>query len=361
MKEDDSMEITLEQSKIMKTVAILMMVFLHVFNTLEYKGLFEPLLFIGAKPLVFYISLFGDACVPIFAFVSGYGLYLNYEKNEGGYRKKNYTRLLNLYINYWVILLLFVAILGGVLRHPGYPGGLAKFLLNATAIVNSYNGAWWFFLIYLLLTMSAPWLFAWVKKTPALFIISSTGLIYLIAFYFRIYRADIFQNEILKWLHTNAALYGCTLFPFVFGSLSAKYKYNSQISALWSRLKYPSVCAVLGILGLMVLHALIPNFIIAPLTGILFIFLFNQLRLRAPAKKGLVWMSAHATNIWLIHMFFYMIYFKDFIYSPKYVLPIFLLLIVCCTMSSVILNYVISLLQQKRGSSRKEMLNPVKP
>ncbi len=74
-------EISIKQSNQLKAIAILMMVFLHLFNR-GYEGLFEPVIFIGTRPLSFYISLFCDACVPIFAFVSGYGLYykFNYVK-----------------------------------------------------------------------------------------------------------------------------------------------------------------------------------------------------------------------------------------------------------------------------------------
>jgi len=71
------MKITLRQTSHLKAIAILMMLGLHLFNR-DYSGLFQPLIFVGKEPLSYYISLFCDACVPIFAFVSGYGLYYSY-------------------------------------------------------------------------------------------------------------------------------------------------------------------------------------------------------------------------------------------------------------------------------------------
>jgi surface polysaccharide O-acyltransferase-like enzyme len=68
------MEISIQKTNQLKSVAILMMLCLHLFNQ-DYHGLFQPLLFVGSQPLSYYVSLFCDACVPIFAFVSGYGLF----------------------------------------------------------------------------------------------------------------------------------------------------------------------------------------------------------------------------------------------------------------------------------------------
>lgn len=82
-----SESITLQQSNQLKSIAILMMLFLHLFNR-DYKGLFEPLIFMGQNPLSYYISMFCDACVPIFAFVSGYGLYYSYINSKNLYFKK---------------------------------------------------------------------------------------------------------------------------------------------------------------------------------------------------------------------------------------------------------------------------------
>lgn len=340
------MEISIEQSKILKTIAILMMLFLHLFNTLDYQGLFHPLIYIGDKPLVYYLSLFGDACVPIFAFVSGYGLYINAVSDPERYRKKNGDRLLKLYINYWVVLVIFVAILGLSLRFPDYPGHWTKFLFNATGLVNNYNGAWWFFLIYVLLVLSSPLLFAWVRRSPGYVVLVVSTILYLVAFYFRIYRPAAWSNPLLQWLHTNAALYGCTLLPFIAGALSFKYKINTRVTNLFSRTRYPSFMASAGILLLIVFHGLVPNFIVAPITGLLFIFLFNQVPLPGALNRMLLWGAPHATNMWLIHMFFYLIYFRSFIYGFKYVPLIFMVLVVASVLSSFIINIVQNRLQK---------------
>lgn len=142
------MTISIQKTNQLKSIAILMMLCLHLFNR-DYQGWFKPLIFIVDTPLSFYISLFSDACVPIFAFVSGYGLYYSYMNNHDAYTKKNRDWVKKLYVRYWIILLLFVVILGNVLAKDGYPGSWQTFLLNFTGLQPSYNGAWWFFAIYI--------------------------------------------------------------------------------------------------------------------------------------------------------------------------------------------------------------------
>ena len=86
------MEITLQKSNQLKAIAILMMLCLHLFNR-DHNGLFEPLYFVWSKPLSFYVSLFCDACIPVFCFVSGYGLYFNYLKNSIVYNRGNLVQI----------------------------------------------------------------------------------------------------------------------------------------------------------------------------------------------------------------------------------------------------------------------------
>ena len=165
-------------------------------------------------------------------------------------------------------------------------------------------------------------------------------MVYLISFYFRIYRAHIFNNEFLNWLQTQAALYFCTLFQFMLGVFFYHYKWERLTNRIASNTNRALFYFALGNLLLIILHAYIPNFIIAPFTGLVFTFLFIPLHVNKHLAMVLDFFKPHATNIWLVHMFFYMVFFKDFIYRAHFVLPIFLLLILCCLVSSFIINSI---------------------
>ena len=139
------MELSKKEVKITKGIAILFMLLLHLFCTKTYEGVFTPILFIRDVPLIYYFSLFGDCCVAIYCFCSGYGLFLSYENNNNDYNKNNRVRILKLYINTWIVLFLFVIILGAITRNSSvYPINIKEFLLTITLINPAYNGAWWF-------------------------------------------------------------------------------------------------------------------------------------------------------------------------------------------------------------------------
>lgn len=340
------MEITIQKSNQLKAIAILMMLCLHLFNK-NYIGLFQPLIFIGNQPLSYYISLFSDVCVPVFCFISGYGLYYKFQKSETNYNKENTKRIKKLYVNYWVILFLFAVLLGFLLNKEGYPSTVVTFLLNLTALDSTYNGAWWFFFTYVLLVLSSSGLFYCVNKIPTQVLLSGGILFYVVTFYFRVYQPNLFDNELLNWLQRQLCLYGTSLLPFMIGSIALKEKWNTKITQIFNQFRYKNLLAISGIVALVVIHGIVPNFIIAPFLAVPFLFLFVQIKLPVLINKTLDYLAHHATNMWLIHMFFYMIYFEEFIYSPKYVLPIFLLLVSCCLLSSIVVNAISQLVLNK--------------
>jgi len=58
------MDITKRNSKMLKGVAILSMLMLHLFCRRENLP-YTPLLWIGGTPLIYYFALFGDICVAV--------------------------------------------------------------------------------------------------------------------------------------------------------------------------------------------------------------------------------------------------------------------------------------------------------
>lgn len=333
------MEITLQKSNQLKAVAVLMMLFLHLFNR-PYQGFFKPLFFIGEQPLSYYVSLFCDACVPIFCFVSGYGLYFNFVKNPMSYQQGNRSRIKKLYINYWIILILFAVVLGLILNKSGFPGSILKFLTNFLALSNSYNSAWWFFLTYLLLVASSPFLFRLLDRFSIPLLLGVSVLIYFVGFYFRVYQPELSDSLAVNWLCRQVSLFCTSLLPFYVGAIALKTKWNTKISVFFTVIQYKNSTAFFGIVLLVVVHGFIPNFSIAPFLAIPFLFLFVQIKLPFFIDAILDAIAPHTTNMWLVHMFFYMVYFEKLIYSATYVLPVFLLLIVCSIVSSIVINKI---------------------
>lgn len=71
---------------------------------MKYISIFK----IGKYPIEQYVGSFAGICVGMFIFLSGYGLYLSY---DGSLNYRDILkRIFKIYINYWVILLIFFPI-----------------------------------------------------------------------------------------------------------------------------------------------------------------------------------------------------------------------------------------------------------
>lgn len=344
------MELTQKQISITKGVAILFMLLLHLFCTKEYNNLFTPIIMIGQTPLIYYIALFGDCCVAIYCFCSGYGLMCTYKNNPEEYNRKNLIRVFKLYINFWIILFLFVVVLGYITGNfDTYPGDLKTFILNFTAISVSYNGAWWFFTTYIILVILSKGINKIIEKYNPILILCISFVIYFVCYIQRINTVIVFDNAILNWGITQIALFGTSQLPYLVGGIFADKKIYSKMYERVNGIKFKNIIAVALIILMVVLHGFVQTLFVAVFTGIAFIVLFNLMDKPKFLDDLLYYLSKHSTNMWLIHMFFYMIYFKELVFAPKYPVFIFVWLVVLCLISSYVVKFIYNPIIKKLG------------
>ena len=140
------------ETTILKGIAILMMLFFHLFLREEIIELCHPLIYLGDRPLVYY---FAQACYPVtfYMILSGYGL--TYLYNQGMLSLKKQTkRLFKLYIHYWLVLIIFVSI-AYFIRPNLYKYDLLHIIGNITAIRCNYNGEVWFLFPYASISLTS--------------------------------------------------------------------------------------------------------------------------------------------------------------------------------------------------------------
>jgi len=353
------LEISKNDTKNLQGVAILFMLLLHLFCRKEVNGLYDTFPTINGIPLIYYVGLFGDACVSIYCFASGYGLFTIYDKEQKYSTKKNFMRIFKLLINYWIVLLLFVVIGFTVGRTEAFSGGIGAFLLNFFVLSNSYNGAWWFLQTYIILVFLSPMLIALVKKYNSLSVLLISGVIYLISYIQRIKHVIAFGDNIVLSMSVEATvLVGTSLLPFIVGCVFAKEKIYSKLYDRFYRVPYKNLFCLIGILMLVIIHSLYESLIIAPFTAISFICFFNLMDKNIFIKKILTFLGNHSTNIWLTHMFFYISIFPELTFFPKYPILIFVWLVILCLISSFVINSmykpIIRILDKKNSILSKD-------
>jgi surface polysaccharide O-acyltransferase-like enzyme len=346
-------EFSKEDMTRLKGMAILCMVCLHLFCRKIVNGLYVAAPTWHGVPLIYYLGLFSDVCVPIYCFASGYGLYVTFNKSNGNDLRRNVIRILKLLINYWIILVLFILV-GFLLGNSAYPGSFSKFILNFFILSSSYNGAWWFLQTYVLLVVLSPFLFKWVMRYNSLVIVLFSGIFYFISYIQRIKQVvDFGGHQSIVMLVNSIVLFGTSQLPFIVGAIFAKEKVYSKIYNRVYYIPYKNSLCLLATLLLIVIHGVFQSLIIAPITATIFIVLFTLMNKGLSVKKLFDFLGTHSTNIWLTHMFFYMTLFPKLVFAPRYPILIFIWLILLCLASSYLINVLykpLLYLIDKRGT-----------
>lgn len=334
------MELTKEQVRMTKGIAILFMLFLHLFCRKDIAGYYDVIFQINGVPLVYYISLLAESCIAMYCFLSGYGLFITYKNNESVYWRLNFYRLGKLYLNYWLILVLFVVCIGTIIGKEGYPGDLAKFVLAFTGIYPTYNGAWWFLTTYIFLVLASPFLFKLIAKHSIKRVIIMSFIIFFVAYLQNHKELLVVDNLIVRWLLKQICLFADCQFPFILGYVFADRQFYSRIYNSFNHLNRKNLFCYGIILAMLILHSFIESAFLAPFIAVPLIIILNLMDKPEWFNRLLSYLGVHSTNMWLTHMFFYLYFFKKLVFYPNYPIPIFVWLVVLCLGTSHLINLI---------------------
>ena len=328
----NSIDTTISKNKSLKLkfIAALFIILTHIFPKVgTYKNLrYIPLFYIGKYPIEQHIGSFSGICVGIFVFLSGYGLYVSSKENIN--YKYIIRRIIKLYINYWIITLIFFSIgkFMGV-----YKFELKEFVLNLLALNTTYNHPAWFLRLYVMLMLIYPKI---VKK------IDSYNKFTIIKLSFVMNIVGMVITKLYYMCGTNIIivdLLAITLggqFLFTLGIVVAKYSiFNKLFEKLGNnKLVYYNLLVIITIAIIMTIEIPIIGQILKLILIPIFIFVIANI---ISEKIYINELYKHSTNIWLIHAFFYDYLFADIVYSVNYSILIFVLLVALCLISSYII------------------------
>lgn len=347
------MELTKQDTKKAKGVAVIGMIMLHLFCRLEHLP-YTPLLWVGDAPLVYYLGLLGDICVPIYCFCSGYAHYLLWERDKHDYYKRIPVKLLGFLLNYWAVLILFV-LLGLLTGSKTIPGSLSDFCGNLFVYRLSYNGAWWFVLTYILLLLLSPLSALMTKKLHPLPRLTISFAIYCAAYLLR-YKVQVeLHSELLSRLLSEAALLGTSQLGYVAGTVCRKYRLLGKLRDYTAeRRRLKTLIAVLLPSAAFFGHCVVQSVFVAPFVAAAVLISLFVSRQPKALQKTLLFFGNHSTNLWLSHMFFYMTLFDGLVFSAEYPLPVLAFELVLCLLTSFAVKLLLKALYGLRKICRKE-------
>lgn len=286
------------ETKILKGVAILIMLWLHLFNNKAKASTLENLIIVDGIPFVFLLSKFTTICVGFYLFLGGYGLYMSRVVST----KKNWQRVVLLFVNFWIVFVVFV-ILGSWIKPAQYPGSITKFIQNFTGWNTSYNGEWWFLFPYAMIILFSKYLFNWVSRQKTLWTLILFGTIYLITILLisRFGEAYLYNNQLVYMPILVLSL----LFPFLLGALCAREDWVDKTRNSLSHVKGKQLILLISLMLLITVSVLSP--VLAPINPFIvvgFVVVFSNLKRTKYVDKILTGLGNESTNMWLIHTFF---------------------------------------------------------
>ena len=299
-----------------KGMALMLILWHHLFYEKPEMGL-----------IVYQTALLAKVCVGIYVVLSGYGLAESVKKKGldlGVFYKR---RLLKLYMNYWLIALIFVPIgvwfmdrsFASVYGEHIFQGFLLQMLgvHMFTWVGYGYNATWWFMSLIIVLYALFPLVYPLTQKYPLRFLAFTAWLLFV-----------------------PIPLVNDWIFPFAVGV------YLSQKDGLVKLLGWCDKQGKWRFVTLLILTLavawyrqngwLFDSTRADTFFAILLILWTTELVVFSPvAKKAFEFVGIHSFNIFLFHTFIYYYYFPDFIYSFKYPVLIFAVLLGICLVISV--------------------------
>ena len=331
--------ISKNKSDAIKVIAVIFMIMHHLFafpdriKGVQYISVYKVNQTIS---LEYFIAEFCLICVPIFLFLSGYGLYKKYSYIVTYKEIKN--RILKLLINYWIILFIFYFI-GLILGK--YTLNIKEFIMNFLTISSSYNREWWFLNTYIILIILYPVILILINRFIFnICIIISLILTILSRLLMKFMAIMAIESIILTLLNNMLS----NQFIFVFGILVAKYALFDKISRKITLNRF-SYYFIILIIVLINMNLSLIGSIFRLLSPIIFIYSIVKL---IPDLSFLNRFSKHTTNIWLTHSFFCYYLFQRLTFAPKLSVLIILWNIILSLISSVIINYILNKLFNKK-------------
>lgn len=310
----------------MKGVAILLMIFLHLFNWPQNVALCKTYFYIDGTPLIYILTRAANP-VSFFLILGGYGLYKVWTRGD----RNRWSRLLKLMIHYWIILIIAL-IVGHVLSPDKYPGSITELIENITAYNTTYNLEMWFLFPYIFLSAISPVIFKICKDVKWWTII-------IVACTIRAMSSFIIQRYGTLYLEDHMFLYNIVrffylLFSFLVGAIAAREQWFERISQSFRSIRCLRVYAWGGVIICVTATCAFKYFFFYAFCVISLLYLAN---IQGFARKALVKLGDQSMNMWMIHTWLCYYLFKNFFYGLSY--PLLIMLAV--TVASYVIGLII--------------------
>lgn len=342
-----NMDYTKKDALMTKGLAIILMLLLHLFCRQGNDVFGTPLLWIDKDtPVIYYIVFFPEICVYLYSICAGFGQQCLLEKEKVRLEER-WKRIINLLLNYWIVLVLFALISLMVCNSSETLSNPIIFIKNFL-LLETYNGAWWYLHSYVVILVIPTTILLWIPNHVKF----KTGIGICFACNIIMYMADRLSllpeginSLFIRYCYTELVRVVGILPAIWIGALFCRYKIVSRVRLKFLGKFTHSVLRkyILAIsffvlfMGVSVIHKVV---FFLPVTIIVFL-LFNLWEKNSKTEKLFLFLGKHSTNIWLVHMFFYAYVFEGLVMAVKYPICMLVFMLILCCLTSGIINVIL--------------------
>ncbi len=339
------MGFTKEDTKAIKGIAIIFMLYHHLFAFPERAGgEWQSLFMIGGEQVAYLLGNFGKICVAVFMFLAGYGTWASCAGKED-ITDIIKGKIKRLYITYWKVFFLFIPICM-IVGVPKVSKDIVFLLKNVLGIRITYVGEWWFLQAYILLLVLFPLLKKVLRSNKQAFFVDAVVISGIwITIHWVVPFIPTGEDSCLRVLAVSEFAEPLTMLreqlpTFLAGCFFAKY---DVLSALKKRFVGNYLLTIGAMVVLCAIFFMRNN--MGPLWDFVFAPVFVACCMVLLNTKGVKWLHGlmqklgnHSTNIWLTHTIYCYLLIPKVIYAPRYSLLIAAFLLVLCCLTSMVMN-----------------------
>ena len=312
-----------ESTLMLHGLAILMMIYHHLFITgntrcinygISLFDIFDGINLGSAETAQMTVAWFCKICVAVFAFTSGYGMYIQLDKKYGRDSdfKKMYEycfeRLFSFYKKFLLCFLFFTGYEYFSGNHSGFDYSLLNYILNLIGLRSSYNATWWYVSVYYCMVLLSPIIFSVLNgkiKLKYVLLIFGMGCICLIGVLCYAYAINDFSHylTIFKNLIQSALVVYLTI--FIEGMICSKYDILEKLA---SKMNFISATALLIVtfIARALLIRIPGDSVFDVVLTIPFVLSVSVLFLNSKyLKKVLIFIGKYSAYMWYCHPYFY--------------------------------------------------------
>jgi hypothetical protein len=345
-----------------KGIAIILMFFHHCFldsrrwAAVPYSMLDEvkkityfPVSFAPfSEKTIVYMASFSKICVPIFVFLTGYGMAVSYQLRKNNSQKYVWNRIVSLMTGFWFVFIITQILCVFTGRYNLIYGkglvGIIRFIVDGMGLANlfkmpSFNSTWWYMSLAIVLIFIFPTVYRWIQKED--WIVLVTAIILPRALHITTLASDDFLRYFLAYL-MGMYFQKRNLLVKIKQFMVGKNKIIKGVIALLL-LVLIIKCrqnAYIGWKYLDIWEGVAATYVII----ISYVYILNWRYVCRMFQK----LGEHSMNMFLIHTFYRDVFFHRFTYSFHNWALIVLVLLVISFLSSVVLEKLKDIIQYQK-------------